>query len=51
MHQRPVRGGKKGGGAVLTTLGKDVLALFRKMEKQLAADAEAYLAEFEKRLK
>ena len=44
-------GGKKGGGAVLTTLGKDVLALFRKMEKQLAADAETYLAEFEKRLK
>lgn len=44
-------GGKKGGGAVLTATGKEVLALFRKMEKQLATDADAYLAEFEKRLK
>lgn len=44
-------GGRKGGGAVLTAMGKDVLALFRKMERQLAADAEAYLPEFEKRLK
>ena len=44
-------GGRKGGGATLTAMGKDVLALFRKMEKQLAADADAYLAEFEKRLK
>jgi molybdate transport system regulatory protein len=44
-------GGRKGGGATLTAMGKDVLALFRKMEKQLAVDADAYLAEFEKRLK
>ena len=44
-------GGKKGGGATLTALGKEVLALFRKMEKQLAEDAETYLGEFEKRLK
>lgn len=44
-------GGRKGGGATLTAMGKDVLALFRKMEKQLAADADVYLAEFEKRLK
>lgn len=44
-------GGRKGGGATLTAMGKDVLAIFRKMEKQLAADADAYLAEFEKRLK
>lgn len=44
-------GGRKGGGAVLTSMGKEVLGLFRKMEKQLAADADAYLAEFEKRLK
>ncbi len=44
-------GGRKGGGAVLTAMGRDVLALFRKMERQLAADAEAYLPEFEKRLK
>ncbi len=44
-------GGKKGGGAVLTKLGQEVLSQFRKMEKQLGADADAYLAEFEKRLK
>lgn len=44
-------GGRKGGGATLTAMGKDVLTLFRKMEKQLAADADAYLGEFEKRLK
>ncbi|MEQ1784107.1 MAG: LysR family transcriptional regulator [Hyphomonadaceae bacterium] len=46
-----VAGGKKGGGAVLTPMGKEILALFRKMEKQLATDAESYLGEFEKRLK
>lgn len=44
-------GGRKGGGAVLTRTGEEVLALFRKMEKQLAAEADTYLAEFEKRLK
>lgn len=44
-------GGKKGGGAVLTKLGEEVLSHFRKMETQLATDADAYLAEFEKRLK
>lgn len=44
-------GGRKGGGAVLTATGKDVLAIFRKMEKQMAADAEAFFPEFEKRLK
>jgi molybdate transport system regulatory protein len=44
-------GGRKGGGAVLTPMGKDVLSLFRKMEKQMTADAEAFLPEFEKRLK
>lgn len=44
-------GGKKGGGAVLTEMGKDVLAHFRKLEKQLAADAAAALSEFEKRLR
>ncbi len=44
-------GGKKGGGAVLTTMGKEVLAHFRKLEKQLAIDAASALADFEKRLK
>ena len=44
-------GGRKGGGAVLTKMGEEVLALFRKMEKQLAAETEAYLPEFEKRLR
>lgn len=44
-------GGRKGGGAVLTKLGEEVLTLFRKMEKQLAAETEAFLPEFEKRLK
>ena len=44
-------GGRKGGGAVLTRLGEEVLSQFRKMEAQLATSADAYLAEFEKRLK
>lgn len=44
-------GGKKGGGAVLTKLGEEVLSQFRKMETQLTTSADAYLAEFEKRLK
>lgn len=44
-------GGKKGGGAVLTKLGEEVLSQFRKMEAQLTTSADAYLAEFEKRLK
>lgn len=44
-------GGRKGGGAVLTPMGKDLLAIFRKMEKQMVADAEAFFPEFEKRLK
>jgi molybdate transport system regulatory protein len=44
-------GGRKGGGAVLTKSGEEVLALFRKMEQQMAADAEAYLPDFERRLR
>jgi molybdate transport system regulatory protein len=37
---QPVRGGGKGGGAVLTPLGKKVLALYREMEgKALKASA------------
>ena len=44
-------GGKKGGGAVLTRAGEEVLSLFRKMEEKLAADAESFFPEFEKRLR
>ncbi len=44
-------GGKRGGGATLTQQGEEVLALFREMEKRMQGDADAYLAEFEKRLK
>ena len=44
-------GGKRGGGASLTQQGEEVLALFREMEKRMQTDADAFLAEFEKRLK
>ncbi len=44
-------GGRRGGGAVLTRAGEEILSLFRQMEKRLAADAEAFFPEFEKRLR
>jgi len=44
-------GGRKGGGAVLTRTGEEVLALFRRMEGKLEAEADSFFAEFEKRLK
>ena len=44
-------GGRKGGGAVLTCMGEEVLALFRCMEGKLKAEADGFFAEFEKRLK
>ena len=47
----PKTGGKRGGGAVLTKAGEEVLALYRKMEQRLAADAQGFFLEFEKRLK
>lgn len=47
----PKTGGKKGGGAALTRAGEEVLLLYRKMEQRLAADAESFFPEFEKRLK
>jgi molybdate transport system regulatory protein len=47
----PKTGGKKGGGASITKAGEEVLALYRRMEEQLAAGAENYFAEFEKKLK
>ena len=47
----PKTGGKRGGGAALTRAGEEVLSLYRKMENRLAADAEAFFPEFEKRLK
>jgi len=47
----PKTGGKRGGGAVLTKAGEEVLALYRKLEQRLAADAETFFPEFEKRLR
>ncbi len=47
----PKTGGKRGGGAVLTKAGEEVLSLYRKMEQRLAADAASFFPEFEKRLK
>lgn len=47
----PKTGGKKGGGASITKAGEEVLALYRRMEEQLASDAANYFAEFEKKLK
>jgi molybdate transport system regulatory protein len=44
-------GGKRGGGAVLTRHGQEVLDLYRKLEATLAETADAYFPEFEKRLK
>ncbi len=44
-------GGKKGGGAVVTKTGQEVLSMFRKMEQQLIAHTDAFFPEFEKRLK
>jgi molybdate transport system regulatory protein len=47
----PKTGGRKGGGASLTRAGEEILSIYRQMEEQLAADAEAFFPEFEKRLK
>jgi molybdate transport system regulatory protein len=47
----PKTGGKRGGGAVLTKAGEEVLALYRRLEQRLAADAESFFPEFEKRLR
>jgi len=44
-------GGRKGGGAVLTKTGRDILDLFRRMETEIARTTEAYFPEFEKRLR
>jgi molybdate transport system regulatory protein len=44
-------GGKRGGGAVLTKAGEEVLELFRRMERRLIEDADTFFAEFEKRLR
>jgi molybdate transport system regulatory protein len=44
-------GGRKGGGAVLTKAGEEILELFRKMERRLIEDAEPFFGEFEKRLR
>lgn len=47
----PKTGGKRGGGAVLTKAGEEVLSLYRRMEQRLAVDAASFFPEFEKRLK
>jgi molybdate transport system regulatory protein len=44
-------GGRRGGGAVVTRAGEEVLDLYRRMQERLAADAETFFPEFEKRLK
>lgn len=44
-------GGKRGGGASLTKHGEEVLALYRRMETRLNADAAQFFEEFEKRLR
>lgn len=44
-------GGKRGGGAVLTPDGEEVLALYRQMQAKLDAGAAPYFAEFRKRLR
>jgi len=44
-------GGKGGGGAALTAMGRDVLTRFRNLEALLQSEADARLGEFRKRLK
>lgn len=44
-------GGKRGGGAVVTRAGEEVLQLYRRMQERLTADAKSFFPEFEKRLK
>jgi molybdate transport system regulatory protein len=44
-------GGKRGGGAVLTKHGEEVLSLYRKMQIKLDADAAVFFEEFQKHLK
>ncbi len=44
------RGGRRGGGAVLTPLGRDALARYRAMEAKAAATLETDMAEFRKLL-
>ncbi|MDZ4762404.1 MAG: LysR family transcriptional regulator [Alphaproteobacteria bacterium] len=44
-------GGLRGGGAVLTRHGEEVLALYRRLQARLDTDLAAFLPEFEKRLK
>ena len=44
-------GGRKGGGATITRAGEEILSLYRQMEERLAADAESFFPEFEKRLR
>ncbi len=44
-------GGRHGGGASVTDFGREVLSMYRALQKKLADDANAFSADFEKRLK
>lgn len=44
-------GGRHGGGASVTEQGREVLAIYRRLQAQLAEAAVAFTSEFEKRLK
>jgi molybdate transport system regulatory protein len=44
-------GGRHGGGASVTDQGREVLEIYRRLQAQLAKGADAFSAEFEKRLK
>jgi molybdate transport repressor ModE-like protein len=45
------RGGKTGGGAVLTEVGREVVVLYRRMEEQSQAAIEEGFREFRRLLK
>lgn len=44
-------GGKRGGGAVVTPLGQEVLRLYRELQGRIALEADALLPGLEKHLK
>jgi molybdate transport system regulatory protein len=44
-------GGAGGGGAAVTAAGREVLALYRNLQRALEQEASSHLADFRKRLK
>ncbi len=44
-------GGRKGGGAVVTPLGEEVLRLYRQLQARMTAEAGAFLPALERHLK